>query len=111
MPTLYLSTTFQPKMIERDLITYIEETNLIDFKKAFTMAGEIGYQIKFAVTSSASTEKLISILDLSIKGNEIVGESINSEDVKYGDIVLLAEPTQSSVFRYFVITLHMKKNL
>jgi len=108
MKTLYIATSFQSKMIERNLFTVTEETDIIRFKNVLIAAGKNGYQIKFAVTISTSTEKLIKLLDLSIEG-EVVGKIIDSEEVKYGDIVLLAAPTQSCIFRYFIITLHVKK--
>jgi len=109
MNTLYVATTFHPKMVERNLLTIIEETKFDNFKKTLIKSGQY-YAVKFAITNEPSIDRLIELLNISIGEGEIVGESIESEEVKCGDIVLLAAPTQSSIFRYFVLTFHKKTN-
>ena len=105
MRTLHImtSTSFQPKMAKRGLVTILEEIT-VNTVKAIIKARE--YQIKFA---GNSIDKLIKILNIPIEGDKIDKSSIESEEIENGDIVLLAAPTQSCVFRYFIITFYKNK--
>lgn len=107
MKYLYIATSFLPKMAEKDILTQIQEINLNKFKDILVKEQE--FIIKFAVTIPKDTEELIKITNIPIDGDEIIGKPIESEYIKIGDIVLLAVPTQSCLFRYFVITFHPKK--
>lgn len=103
---LYITTNFSPNMVERNSVTLIYEVNISKFVNTVIKASNNNYVIKFGVEH---IKELINVTGINIE-NDVIGSHICSESIKIGDIVLLGIPTQSCLFRYFVITFHPRKN-
>lgn len=103
---LFITTYYQPKMIKRGLTPFIQkEISFEEFKETFFKLGGV-YEISFILTSPSDMRDLLHIMGIKTNdnGGKLSGKSIiESEEVEECDIILLAAPTQSSQFRYFII--------
>lgn len=101
----YIAIYYHPKMAKRGLITKIKEVDIESFKNNLTNTGDRGFPFQFSLTNESHNKKLLEVLKLSTK-EKIINKKIEVEELDVGDVIFLATPTQSSVFRYFIITFY-----
>lgn len=106
---IYITNNFNLKMFERGCELKSEEVDINKFTETLMERIRNGFNLKFIISSVKSMETLVNLIGIQVEGGVVTGESIESEEIEIGDVVLVAAPTQSCGFRFFIVTIQFKR--